>query len=517
MRKKVLQGLLHYPYGCAEQTTSTSYPWLFIDEAAAKRYGLPAHSRAEREAVLEKSFAKLGAYQAPNGGFSMWGEGNAHDYWLSAYITHFLQDARAESFNVPAPLYDKAIGYLQAQMAPGIASLPANPLPWSGASNWEHYWNFRNHNFEALAFGAMVLAQDRKVQLSSLRQLFDLRGNANSGLSLVELGIALQLMGDAPRAQTALSEGLAKPRVSGNYWYDYGSDLRDAAQSFVLLHRYKIDVKGDGVLLTQMVEGLKRQPYYSTQDQLAVYLAARVLESYATAEGWSATLGTESGAQALSGTQAQYMPLPQAESTGHSLTNTGKTRLFAVMNSVGNPKQLGEGTPRLLIKRSLFDADGRPLPPSPSLKVGQTVWIEVQTLSDAFTPNALVVDRLPAGLEIENTHLIQGESGGAVSVDGVNPAAAMTDPRVGHVEFRDDRFVAAVRLGNWWGGPLRLFYRARVVTPGRFVLPQSSVEDMYAPQIHAASKGVGVVTVEDARTPVSAPVKWAACPLLRLT
>ncbi|WP_374356068.1 alpha-2-macroglobulin, partial [Chitinimonas sp.] len=183
--QKVLQGLLQYPYGCAEQTTSSSYPWVFVDEEAAKRFGLPAHSREHRAEVLDKSFAKLGAYQAANGGFSLWGDGSAHDYWLSAYVTRFLQDARGEGFSVPQAMYDKALDYLQEQLAPGIASLPAKGSGWNGANGWSGYWEGRNRNFDVLAYGALVLAQERKVQLSTLRQLFELRSNANSGLALI--------------------------------------------------------------------------------------------------------------------------------------------------------------------------------------------------------------------------------------------------------------------------------------------------------------------------------------------
>ncbi len=504
--QKMLQGLLIYPYGCAEQTTSSSYPWVYVDEDASRRYGLPVHTRDERTAVLDKSFAKLGAYQAPNGGFSLWGNANDFDYWLSAYVTHFLQDARTERFVVPDAMYNKAIQFLQEQLPVGIASLPAKPTVWNGGSGWNDYWNLRNRNFEALAFGAMVLAEDRKVQLSSLRQLFELRANASSGLSLVELGIALEKMGDAPRAKTAIEEGLAKPRITSNFWFDYGSPVRDAGLAYTLLQRDKLSSPArDGVLLGTIMDGLKSRPYLSTEDQMAVYLAARFLDAQ-TGNNWSGTLSGDKS-EALSGTTSRFVALPNADGTGYKLQNTGTAPLFAVMTSTGNPKVVGESYAGMKIYRKLFTVDGKPLPDNPVLKVGDSVWIEVLGNAGFFTPNGLVVDRLPAGLEIENTHLIQGEKGDALMIDGVNPAQAMQDERIDHVEFRDDRFVAAVRLGNWWNGDLRLFYRARVVTPGRFVLPQSSVEDMYDPRLHAVSKEPLTVTVEDAGLPKKGNVK----------
>jgi hypothetical protein len=504
--RRAVQGLLHYPYGCAEQTTSSSYPWLFVDEEAARRWGLPVHSHEERVAVLEKSFAKLGAYQAPNGGFSLWGNANEYDYWLTAYVTEFLQDARAQGFSVPDAMYDKAIAYLQKEMPVGIASLPSNPGKWNGVSGWDNYWSYRNRNFDTLARGAMVLANDRKVTLATLRQLYDLRANANTGLALVELGIALQTMGDAARAKTVLAEGLAKPRIGGDYWYDYGSDVRDSAMIYALVRRHKITVPGLDGLLPQIADSLKSRQYLSTQEQLAVFLAARDLDS-SPGKDWSAKLNLRGAEQALQGNSPLYRSVESGDLNNGSLQNTGATKLFAVVSVSGYPKQMPDNKSPITVSHRYFRADGSALDLTKPLKVGETIWVQVRTNAEYFTPNGLVVDRIPAGIEIENTNIVQGEKGATIKVDGLDPVQAMTDSRIDHVEFRDDRFVAAVRLGRWWNGDLVLFYRARVVTPGRFVIPPSYVEDMYKPTVYGVGKSGETLVVEDARAPASAPIK----------
>jgi uncharacterized protein YfaS (alpha-2-macroglobulin family) len=58
-------GLLRYPYGCAEQTTSTAYPHVFIDEAAARQFALKAYTQAQRAEMLDKAIARLAGMQAP--------------------------------------------------------------------------------------------------------------------------------------------------------------------------------------------------------------------------------------------------------------------------------------------------------------------------------------------------------------------------------------------------------------------------------------------------------------------
>ena len=71
----------------------------------------------------------------------------------------------------------------------------------------------------------------------------------------------------------------------------------------------------------------------------------------------------------------------------------------------------------------------------------------------------------------------------------------MQDPRIQHVEFRDDRFVVAARLQ----GKLSLFYRARVVTPGKFVFPPIYAEDMYRPDVYGLATGEATLTVTDGK------------------
>jgi uncharacterized protein YfaS (alpha-2-macroglobulin family) len=95
----------------------------------------------------------------------------------------------------------------------------------------------------------------------------------------------------------------------------------------------------------------------------------------------------------------------------------------------------------------------------------------------------MLVDRLPAGLEIENPRLIDSGDIGTFSW-----LKRDVDPE--HTEFRDDRFVAAF---NFFGESERhgsgasskpsatVAYLVRAVTPGSFVHPAATVEDMYRP------------------------------------
>jgi uncharacterized protein YfaS (alpha-2-macroglobulin family) len=87
----------------------------------------------------------------------------------------------------------------------------------------------------------------------------------------------------------------------------------------------------------------------------------------------------------------------------------------------------------------------------------------------------------------------------------VDPAQAMQDRHIKHIEFREDRFVAAVRFDSnpfvdsrFNNRTLHLFYRARVVTPGEFIVPPLYAEDMYRPTTFGLTGGNEMVTVVDA-------------------
>ena len=90
---------------------------------------------------------------------------------------------------------------------------------------------------------------------------------------------------------------------------------------------------------------------------------------------------------------------------------------------------------------------------------------------------------LPAGLEIENVRLADSGQLGDLSWLGTLSA-------VNHVEYRDDRFVAALDLKPDQPA-FRLVYLVRAVTPGDYAMPGAYVEDMYSPNLFARGAAGG--------------------------
>jgi uncharacterized protein YfaS (alpha-2-macroglobulin family) len=103
-------------------------------------------------------------------------------------------------------------------------------------------------------------------------------------------------------------------------------------------------------------------------------------------------------------------------------------------------------------------------------------------------PDALLVDLLPGGLEIENFNLTDAKQWADVVVDGITITDRAQAAEVRHEEFRDDRYVAALNLGK--GQTAHVFYLVRAVTPGTFQVPPPLVEDMYMPQVRGIGKTI---------------------------
>jgi len=87
-----IAAILERPYGCGEQTISSTYPSILLLKYA-KKSGFeksPLVPRALRYTQL--GYERLLSYRAPRGGFSYWGKGDA-DLALTVYAIKFLSDA----------------------------------------------------------------------------------------------------------------------------------------------------------------------------------------------------------------------------------------------------------------------------------------------------------------------------------------------------------------------------------------------------------------------------------------
>jgi alpha-2-macroglobulin len=155
------------------------------------------------------------------------------------------------------------------------------------------------------------------------------------------------------------------------------------------------------------------------------------------------------------------------------------------------------------VQRLFYNLKGDPLQMH-TLTSGDWVLVRLRVRTrerSMAVPDALVVDLLPAGLELDNPQLVTATRFDNVVVDGRSVRQWQEQTRFAHQEFRDDRYVAAVDLNGY--EPAELFYLARAMTPGKFVIPPTLVEDMYRPALRAVGETPGILTVRDRDVPAA--------------
>ncbi|MCK5662083.1 MAG: hypothetical protein KAI17_01285, partial [Thiotrichaceae bacterium] len=194
--KQHLKSLLRYPYGCLEQTISSTYPWLSINKENLISLGLDKikiHNKAididSKSTQIEKGIDILAGMQRNNGSFGLWSNTDSEEHWLTAYAANFLLDARENGHPVPEELLNKTLHRLTQY------------LNNRGNMYGERYSQAPGHySFAYKAYAAYVLSRVNKAPLGTLRTLFDHhRKEVKSALPLTHIGIALYTQGDKTR------------------------------------------------------------------------------------------------------------------------------------------------------------------------------------------------------------------------------------------------------------------------------------------------------------------------------
>ncbi|WP_346205557.1 alpha-2-macroglobulin family protein [Aeromonas salmonicida] len=473
------QALADYPYACLEQTLSRAWPYLLttVDERAA--WSKPAlGSKPVSEADLQRALLqRLQRLQLPSGGFGLWDGRSDEEQWLTAYAADYLLTRKEAGDAVPEAMLSQAISRLQSYL---------------GDSQYGERWSSapEHSRLAYQAYSAFVLARVGKAPLSTLRLIWEQQADhARSGLPLLHLSLALSAMGDEQTAAKALTRALATPR-GDDYLADYGSPLRDGALELALLRQHKLAEDRWPELSAKVADTLAHRQWLSTQERLALLRLAQV----DPAADWQARVASISGGQAVAGKNSAQIGAPEAlAATG--VTNEGKGSLYVQRTLVGYPEQapvrISQG---MSVTRSWFNADGKPLDPA-KVKVGDLVVVRLNVSSEQTVPDALLVEMLPAGFELENPALGTSIKLEELSIEGKPAWQSEWNDYLKHQEFRDDRYTAALDLSE--GGNQQLVYLMRAVTPGRYQVPPTQVEDMYRPELRAVGQDIHEVTISE--------------------
>ncbi|WP_462322856.1 alpha-2-macroglobulin family protein, partial [Halochromatium sp.] len=507
----LLWALDRYPFGCVEQLTSRALPLLYLDavtlnaglavgtKAAAmdERTSATAHAPTAADdaeddvtARIRKAIAEILAHQHSTGGFGLWQPGLG-DLWLDAYVTDFLTRAREQGYQVQANAFGNALDNLRNQL--------------SYAADFDK-------GGEGIAYALYVLARNSRVPVGDLRYYLETKLDAfATPMARAQLGAALALFGETQRAATALrsAQTLWEQQTAATGWRaDFGSHLRDGAALLALAAEAGGNAIDISALGNRLEEVWAATDYPSTQDQAWMLLAAHALMDGAAKPRLSINGRPHDGAffrrgqlgdlapqligtrissaahEAASSREPGSAPTSgSAPASGSAsalkIANAGDRPLTAMLTRTGIPAvPAPAGGHGYSIERSYYDLEGRRVDPTQITQGARLVVLITVRADQQRAARLLINDPLPAGLEIDNPHLLRSGS-----IEGLPWLNLVTEPA--HIAFGSDRFAAAVERERRDPRSFQLAYVVRAISPGRFAHPAAQVEAMYQPSLRA--------------------------------
>jgi len=452
----LLRSLDRYPYGCLEQTTSRALPLLYVSDVAQLWRVKDKDADDFVKLRVQNAVYSVIERQRYDGGFGLWTSDSPAENWLSSYAMDFLLRAKQQGYTVPDFAIDQGLKWLDAYS--------------------RNYKDDDSEGVGARAYAYYVLSTAKGGDLSGLRYLNDnyLR-RMPSALAAAQLGAALALHGDQQRAAEAFKAAIGRVDRERRWMRDYGSSLRDLAAIITLMVETKMAGEDPAPLLDRLAKAQFDQTYLSTQEQAWLIMAAY---SVAAEKSSNMTLAIDGTAQPPQQKALNLSPTPDELAKGIKVSNAGSDPVWSTATVMGSPQEDQPAEANgFSIERHYYALDGTEESPD-TVRQSDMLVVVISGKSVTDVNNqALVIDLLPAGFEVENARLADTRT-----TDQLSWLPELT-PTL-YSEFLDDRFVAALDLG-WDRRSFTIAYLVRAVTPGTYSLPAVQVEDMYQPQYRA--------------------------------
>ncbi len=464
LREAVSQ-LIHYPYGCTEQVTSTLLPLLALRRQPAVLAGAVTNL-AVLDAMIRSGLERLLARQTSAGGFAYWPAGPA-DLWVSAYATAAIALARAQGFAVADRAFQDLLEYLRAQFVAGQTPSGARRVPGTEAPG----------EAEAQCLALYALALGGKAEAGYHQRMRDRLPELPSG-TRAWLALAIAEAGPpSALAEEILTSPVATAAASPSRFGDETSDLAARLLAWIRIRPEAPEVdRLVGELLAARTDGHWLTTQGNAWSVLALTAYAHAVEGeLAAGTGGVAWATRETFALAAEPATREFTFSLEAATGRRSLLLSwpGPRPLFSEVVVEARPPVWRQ--PRqeqgLAIRREyarLDETNGvRGLE---GLRGGDRVLVTlvVQTATPAY--HLVVDDPLPAVLEAVNP---------AFSSQATGSEGLTRDWVSDRSEVRSDRVLFFSRsLGP---GSHVIRYLARVCAAGTTTAPAAKVEAMYQP------------------------------------
>jgi uncharacterized protein YfaS (alpha-2-macroglobulin family) len=458
---KRLGYLVDYPYGCAEQTTSSAFPQLYLEQLT----DLSDRQKAEAQRNIKAVISKLNGFQVPNGGLSYWPGESEVDEWCTNYAGHFMLAAQAQGYTLPVGFLDNWKRY-QRQRA----------VNWSPGTR-----DFYGADL-VQAYRLYLLALARVPELGAMNRLKEFK--YLSPQAKWRLAAAYKLAGQ-PEIGLQMISGLPTTVKPYDQLYGtYGSDLRDEAmilESLTLLGQHQQAAQ----MLRTVASHLSQDDWYSTQTTAYSLLA---IAEYCGQNKGDSKLMFNYGSTAVNSNSYLWQAALSANGGNTSVKNNGKNILYVRLIQQGQPAPGQEPAPVnnddiLSMKVNYMTMKGQPINVT-SLKQGTDFVAQVTVRNPGHRgryDNMALTEIFPSGWEILNTRMLNN--------DEVFKSSASD-----YQDIRDDRVNTYFGLDE--RQEVTYYVMLNASYTGKYYLPATYCGAMYNASINAIQKGKWVEVVK---------------------
>ncbi len=449
---KRMQYLIRYPHGCVEQTTSSVFPQLFLDDI----FDLTYEQKQESQENIKKGIKRLGYFQNADGGLGYWQGESKADAWGTSYAGHFMIEAQKKGY----------------------------ALPLTFISNWLRFqkktareWRYGQENYNTTltqAYRLYTLALAGQPDLASMNRLRENRNLSND--SKWRLAMAYALAGQDRIAQQLAGTANIDFTPDRHNYHTYGSVFRNQAMALETMV-----VLGDPKqknLAVSISKILSSNRWLSTQETSYALLAMgkMVIKNGGKALKLSYTIN---GKQQTIDTQQAIALRELGKSDGvQTMTITNEKENVVYLRLVQSGKlPLGEELAthsKLAVTTAFVDGNGKQIDIS-ELKQGEEFVAKIRVSNDSrdYVNNVALTQIFPSGWEIVNTRF--------ADVDG------STDSNARYTDIRDDRVNFYFDISK--GSTKTFTVRLNASYLGNYYLPGTQVEAMYDNTYYARNQG----------------------------
>jgi len=481
--KDALEYILTYPYGCAEQTTSATMPWLALGGYQTLFPDLISPEKTKD--AIQKGVNRLLQMTTDEGGLAYWPGGNEPSMWASSYGGLMLLRARDAGANVPPEVMDKLLEFLSKKLR--------------GLEEEKDFYNITD-----AALSLYTLAKGKKAEpayqnlLHSKRDRLPEAARLYTALSMCLTDAPAQQIKEmvgwtapAPAEKSTKKKILTRASTPPAWSHWAGNGVNKALRLIVYTH---LGLKQDAETLAQsMLQSRNGRGEWGN-----TFTNAWTLTSLAAYERSLKSTSEPLLAKVLWDTQDQPLTIPAHPGTAQvsfalneKLASAplkielpaGREAFSRIQASAFPPDRDFAGENKgYAIERSyqkLLD-DGS-MKPANDLRVGDMVVITLQIEIGGGDRYLAINDALPSVLEAINPEFdTQSEREGDQLPDGVN--AWFCD----HREVRADRALFFTDFAPE-KGKFQLRYLARVIGEGDTIAPPARIEAMYEPNKYGLS------------------------------